>query len=339
MGDSVSMKKCLKKDSLIGAVVLAILSVIAAVLFFLNGFGGAGFKSSEVIPQDIENVGIPIAMAMDDNYVYPTIVSITSAMENAREGTEYSFYIMHNPKFKEENKEKVKSLENKYSACHIHLIDMGNQFKGANDRGHITTPTYYRLSLSGLLTSIDKIIWLDGDTLVFKDLTDMYNIDMNDLCYRGFLDETVDGTKAFGVENDHYICAGVMIINLEELRKDGALEKFNTFIEKNNSSLIQHDQTVINVVYADKIGILPPEYGFFNSCATKELAEKYCNKLKCPNKYTKEEMINALNDLSVLHCIVKPWKFFDIYFADSWWKYAEKTDYYNEIRLAYSYNK
>ena len=47
----------------------------------------------------------------------------------------------------------------------------------------------------------------------------------------------------------------------------------------------------------------------------------------------------ALNNLSVLHCIVKPWKFFDIYFADSWWEYAQKTDYYDEIKLMYSYDK
>ena len=93
------------------------------------------------------------------------------------------------------------------------------------------------------------------------------------------------------------------------------------------------------MVYADKIGILPPEYGFFNSYATQELAEKYCTKLKYPNKYTKEDMNYALNNLSVLHCIVKPWKFFDIYFADSWWEYAQKTDYYDEIKLMYSYDK
>lgn len=333
------MKRCLKKDNLVGSVILMVLLVVSVIVFALNGFSGAGFKSSEVISQNIENVGIPVAMAMDDNYVYPTIVSITSAMENANEETEYSFYIMHNPEFKEENKEKVKSLENKYSACHIHFINMGNQFKDANDKGHITTPTYYRLALSDLLTNLDKIIWLDGDTLVFKDLSPMYEIDMDGLCYRGFLDENVDGTKAFGVDNDHYICAGVMLINLEELRRDNALEKFNTFIEKNNNSLVQHDQTVINVVYAQKNGILPPEYGFFNTCATPELAEKYCNKLKSPDRYTKEEMRHALENIAVLHCIIKPWNFFDMHFADLWWNYAQKTEYYEEIKATYSYNK
>ena len=333
------MKRYLKKDKLMGSIILLVLSVVSIIVFALNGFSEADFKNSEVVPQNIENVGIPIAMAMDDNYVYPTIVSITSAMENANEETEYSFYIMHNPEFKEENKEKVKSLENKYSACHIHFINMGNQFKDANDKGHITTPTYYRLALSDLLTNIDKIIWLDGDTLILKDLTAMYEIDMEGLCYRGFLDETVDGTKAFGVDNDHYICAGVMLINLKELRRDGALEKFNAFIEKNNNSLVQHDQTVINVVYAQKIGILPPEYGFFNTYANPELSEKYCSKLKYPGKYTKEDMVRALENIAVLHCIAKPWKSFDVYFADLWWSYAQKTWYYDEIKSMYSYDK
>ena len=52
------MKKCLKKDSIIGTVVITVLSVISIILFALNGFGGAGFKSTEVIPQDIENIKV-----------------------------------------------------------------------------------------------------------------------------------------------------------------------------------------------------------------------------------------------------------------------------------------
>ena len=36
---------------------------------------------------------VPIAMALDDGYLYPTIVSITSMMENAKKGTVYNLYI------------------------------------------------------------------------------------------------------------------------------------------------------------------------------------------------------------------------------------------------------
>lgn len=34
---------------------------------------------------------VPIAMALDENYVYPTVVSITSAMENSNYKANYDF--------------------------------------------------------------------------------------------------------------------------------------------------------------------------------------------------------------------------------------------------------
>ena len=51
-------------------------------------------------------------------------------------------------------KGKLKSLENKYSGCNINLIDMSDKYKNAYDKGHITTPTYYRLSLPDLLLNM-----------------------------------------------------------------------------------------------------------------------------------------------------------------------------------------
>ena len=163
----------------------------------------------------------------------------------------------------------------------------------------------------------------------------MYDIDMKGLYYRGYLDCILDGTVAFGVETDHYICAGVMLINLKELRKDDMAKKFNSFIEENNSKLTHHDQTVINVVCVDKIGILPPKFGMFNACATKESCVQYPDMLIAENKYTSEEMLSALNNLCVLHCVEKPWKDSKINMADLWWYYASKTNYYHEIREKY----
>ena len=83
---------------------------------------------------------IPIAMALDDGYTYPTIVAITSAMKNANKNTHYDFYIMHPSEFSSENKDKILSLQKKYKQCSIKLIDMGKEYSNANDVGHITTP-------------------------------------------------------------------------------------------------------------------------------------------------------------------------------------------------------
>ena len=324
-----------KRTKIIGVIIVLTLFVVSAVLFILNDVNYKKFQQEDVTPQNIVNKGIPIAMALDDNYVYPTIVAITSAMENKNVATEYSFYLMHPNEFKDESKEKIKSLEKKYGKCHIHLINMGEQFKTANDKGHITTPTYYRLALSELLVNLNKIIWLDGDTLTFQDLAQMYDIDMDGLYYRGYLDNNVDGTSSFGVKSEHYICAGVMLINLKELRKNDMANKFNSFIEENNVLLVQHDQTVINVVCADKIGVLPPKFGMFNIHAQKDKAKQYAGILIGDEKYTPEEMVEASNDLCILHCVDKPWKNRNVYLADLWWEYAAKTDFYEEIKQTY----
>ena len=51
----------------------------------------------------------------------------------------------------------------------------------------MTTVAYYRLCLSDLFPNIDKMIYLDGDTLTFDNLKKMYDIDMKGFYYKGFL--------------------------------------------------------------------------------------------------------------------------------------------------------
>lgn len=300
--------------------------LVIAVAFF-------GFKEFKHIKK-MWNV-VPIAMALDDGYTYPTIVAMTSMLENKSENSQYDYYIMHPGEFEKENKEKIKSLEKKYSGCKINFIDMADKYKNARESGHITTPTYYRLSLSDLLPNIDKIIWLDGDTLTFSDLKEMYDIDMEGYYYKGFLDDSVAAIGSFGVKNDHPICAGVMLINLKELRKDDMVNKFAKFIEENYEKLIQHDQTTINVLCYEKIGVLPPKYGLFNYFLDYTKAQTYMEELRAKDKYSEEDIKDAYDNIVVLHCVSKPWKDRTYLAADKWWEYAKKTDFYSEIKEKY----
>ncbi len=281
---------------------------------------------------------VPIAMALDENYVYPTVVSITSAMENSNRRVKYDFHIMHPSDLSEESKKILKSLQNKYKNCSINLIDMKDKLSFARTDSRITTPAYYRLMLSDILPDTKKVIWADSDTLIFHDLSEMLNIDMEGYCYKGFLDFAGFNKRIeqkFGVEIDHYICDGVMLVNLEELRKENAVNKFCDFIYKNNDKLDKHDQTVINAVFADKIGILPAKFGIWNYF-NKERIDKWCKDLISPEKYTVREMINANANPTILHCVRKPWIAPHIFIkSDKWWQYAEKTDIFDKIKSKY----
>lgn len=281
---------------------------------------------------------IPIAMALDENYLYPTLVSITSAMENSSNNSLYEFYIMHSPKFSKKSKNVLKSLEKKYNKCKINLINMKNAFETAHSSSRFTVPAYYRLMLSELIPNFDKAIWMDADTIIYKDLKEMFNVDMEGYCYKGLLDYSShnDFTKnVFGIDSDSYICSGVMLVNLKELRKENAIDKFNNFISKNNKKLRKHDQTVINTVFPDKIGVLPAKFCIWNHL-NGERAMSYLTNLPCPDKYTPTELSNASSNPTVLHCVRKPWNIPNINKSgEDWWNYAEKTDYFNNIKEKY----
>ena len=128
----------------------------------------------------VSDVIIPIAMSLDDEYTYPTIVAMTSILENANSNTKYNFYLLHPSNFPIESKNKLKSFEKKYIRCSVNLFDMKNFLfqKAILSRHIIISAAYYRLYLPNLLSNIDKIIYLDGDIITFDDLKKMFDIDM-----------------------------------------------------------------------------------------------------------------------------------------------------------------
>ena len=279
---------------------------------------------------------IACAYATDNAYVYPTLVAMTSLTENAAKTTFYDIYVMINPDFTEENKKVLKSVEEKHPTnCEVIFIDMGDKFKDEKTNKKITTPAYYRLELHNLLPDVKRIIWMDGDTAVFEDLTELITLDMKGNYIMGFLDSIPEAIERFNIENATVLCSGVLLMDLEALRKNNMTEKFRKFMIEEKEKINQHDQTVINVVCQGKIAPLPPKYGIW--CFE---AEKYAlkhNERQRPHlRYNKDEFIKAYYHPAILHYVwPKPfWKRKKPIFNTEWWNYAKISGYYNEV-----YNK
>ena len=275
---------------------------------------------------------IPIAMALDNNYIYLTIIAIHSIMLNSYPETFYIFYIMHSPDFTEINKNKLLNLTNKYNRCSIQLIDMKNEYKDeAILQDRITTPTYYRISLPYLLPQYDKLIYLDGDIICYGDLKEMYYIDMENYYYKGFLYYSNDPSCA---NNDIYIGAGVLLVNNKELRKDDMVNKMIAYMKNNRNTLKLLDQTIINYVCKDKIGFLPAKYGRLNFLDLIERNESVYDNKKY--KYTREELEESYINPIIYHFIFKPWVVMDKYQAFLFWDFVKKIGIYEEVCSFYN---
>ena len=280
---------------------------------------------------------IAVSYSTDDKYIYPTIVSMTSLVMNAASNTFYNIYILHTPDFQESSKTFLSSVEKKYpNKCAVIYFNMGTKYQGLflGKIAKLTTPAYYRLSIHELLPDVNKIIYLDGDTLIFQDLTELIKIDMKGNIFMGFLDSIPDAIKSFGFEKPTVLCSGVLLIDLESLRKYGYTKIINDFIKNNLNRLDQQDQTIINVVFQDKIAPIPPKYGMwaFNN---KQDARNHNNRQWPHLKYNENELLEAYAHPAIIHFIwPKPhWKKYTILYNE-WWNIARLTGFYDDI-----YNK
>ena len=280
-----------------------------------------------------DKLRIACAYATDNAYVYPTLVAMTSLAENARESTFYDIYVMISKDFTEENKKVLKSVEEKHKKhCEVIFINMGDKFKDEKTNKKITTPAYYRLELHNLLPNVDRIIWMDGDTAVFEDLTELITLDMKGNYIMGFLDSIPEAIERFNISNATVLCSGVLLMDLDPLRKNNMTEKFTKFMIEQKEKINQHDQTIINVVCQGKTSTLPPKYGIWSFEAEK-YALKHNDRQRPHLRYNRDEFVRAYYHPAILHYVwPKPfWKRKKPIFDKEWWNYAKISGYYNEV--------
>ena len=223
-------------------------------------------KNNKNIIREDGKLILDCSYALNNGYIFPTLVAMTSLVKNAGNNTFYNIYVLISPDFTEENKEIIMSVEkNNKEHCKIIMINMGDSYIGYDTNIRIPTAGYYRLSLHNLLPNIDRILYMDGDTAVFQDLSELITLDMKGNYILGFLDSSFPNLlEKYGVKNATVLCSGVLLMDLSALRKNNMTEKFNEFLDKYIGNIDQHDQTTINVVCQEKISYLPPKYGLWN---------------------------------------------------------------------------
>ena len=285
----------------------------------------------------LQKVGI--AYGLNNQYTYPTLVSMTSILENSSSHTYYIFYILVDEKtFKNNNKQMLISLEKKYDRCEVNIIEISDEnLKNANTKRY-PLAAYYRLILAEIIPDLNRIIYLDGDTLIYDDLSEMYNLEMENNIILGFVDNSYKKAEEFGIQTYKYIVSGVLLINLKKIRKENITQKFFEFMDKYQDKLTQEDQTVINIVLHGRIGLLPPKFGMWNFHTKDSLLNhnNYGNQNLGIKAYDEKEIIKAWNTPSIIHYVrAKPWrirtKITHIKFHEDWWEYAKMTNYYKNI--------
>lgn len=130
--------------------------------------------------------------------------------------------------------------------------------------------SWIRVLLPELLPGVDKVIYLDADTLVLQTLSDLWSTDLRGAplgAVANVVEPARDGhIRELGLEPaGAYFNAGVLLMDLETMRRAGAVGRLTAFVAANRERLIWFDQDALNVTFAGSWHPLHPRWNAQNS--------------------------------------------------------------------------
>ena len=263
---------------------------------------------------------VPIFFAVDDAFVKYTIVSLRSIIDNASCDYDYKIYVL-NTGVSDDMVEQTLALANENFS--VEFVDVSERLATIKThlpiRDYYSKTTYFRLFIADMFPEYDKAIYIDSDTVVQGDISELYNTALGDnfvaACHELAMIQVDEfGTYAervVGISRYEFFNAGHLLINCKAFRDNKILEKFMVLLPTYNFVVTQ-DEDYLNVLCKDRVLWLDQRWN----------SEAYC-KIDYPESEAK-----------VIHYIMtsKPWHYTDCQFADAFWKYAEKTSVYELIR-------
>jgi len=293
---------------------------------------------------------INICMSLDNNIIYPTLVSMVSALENNNNKKNIlSYNLLLSNDFNKENIQIFESLKRTYQII-INYYIIPNIFTSFKKWKNGTRCHYHKILIPILFPNLERVIYLDCDTLIFKDLSEMYNLNFNHNFILGAQAHDKYIRKKFNLKLKVLVNSGVILFNIQKIRKYNKDIELLYFIMKNSKKFKYPEQDSINIVFNPRIGLLPYQYGM-RIIDSLETYKNHCEPSYII-KYSIEEINKAIIRPGILHltyCKPKIWykvtrSIFKndticIKYQKEFYFYAKKTKYFSKIYKLYMKNK
>lgn len=273
---------------------------------------------------------INLLFSLNENYVYPLKVLIQSLNDN-HPNDSFCMYLLHNG-ISDEVLIELKEFVEKDG--HALKPIKSDKFFRTSDKVAITR--YYALEMYLwmfapylLPDDVDRVLYLDPDIICTNDIKPFYNKHFygysfvaTNYKYKTKWVQPFNNLRLRNFESDNYFNSGVVLMNLEKLRKTADADKIVQSIRENKPFLILPDQDIFNLVFVNDI--LEEDWRLYN------MNPKVYEKLKIlfPHKYN---LANVENEVVFIHYSGKhkPWNERDKY------KYALGQYYFDYEKKVY----
>ena len=269
-----------------------------------------------------EKLHIPIFLASDDNYLPYLAVALRSISDNSTPSYVYDIKILSSG-FEREGTELLYSME--LPNLTVEIVDVRRKMEKLGKRlrlrlrDYYSESIYYRMFIPSMFPELDRAVYIDCDTVLTSDISEMFFAPMGNSLLAAVVDETVTPIPAFrsyvkgwvGVDSDKYFNSGVLVMNLQQMRASGVERSFARLVALYNFETVAPDQDYLNFLCRDRVLYL--DAGWNKQPSGKPFPEK---RLK----------------LIHYNMFKKPWRYTGVQYEEYFWQAARKTPFYDRIK-------
>ena len=288
--------KCLNKDFKIKFFIFLIIVSFLMFIFFFNNYSYKNDSKFKLFINEIQKVydsfnkvnindidykiygkkfankyidsTINIGLTLDKKYVLETMITLTSIMATQKKTTKIRFHLGVTNDFSADLMAKIYGLKYKINNLveinFYYLKSSMERMKNFHPTKGIASPGRFELPIL-VPDNVERLLIFDvGDVLVLRDLTNLYNYNMNNYVVLGppepviiesFMKPKYNITK--------YINIGSILVDVKKIKE---MNFWDSYTKNRNIELIgAPDQTLFNIIMPDeKKNYLPFKFGGFN---------------------------------------------------------------------------
>lgn len=276
-----------------------------------------------------EKEQITIVYAANDRYIPYMGVSISSLIQHASGENFYRIYIL-SEEVSQHHRKRI--LEMAKGNIEIEFVDITERMKDRNipTVNHLSKETTYRLLIDKIFRGYSKILYIDSDTIINKDVAELYAEDMDgyilgcsraSLCY-GLASYIKEKLK---LPLKNYFNAGILLINVPMFHEYQIGKKCFGLLQSGKKYMTV-DQDVLNITCQNQVKFIDGRWNVEWEFITGKGKEIVIDE-------TREGKTDYLKDPYIIHYTspFKPWVHPENELSEYFWASARKTLFYEEI--------
>lgn len=274
---------------------------------------------------------INVAVVTDDNAAMQLSVTLKSLLINKKENERIHIYYVETGltcKHKEYIAQMVTNCN-----CEITFIEAPQEYLDIVKEARIKIVYCYCFLHEILPNTLDKVLMIESDMIVLDSVSNLYSINIDDYCLAAIDDMQSKWYKEkIGINSKSlYFNSGVMLLNLERIRKKKITEKTKEVLKSGNYLCSFDVQDELNYLYEGEVKSIPPKYNFTSSFVPYNYSDM--QKYRIPSTMcSEEEYMEAREMPTIVHFTrsqliqPKPWfKPCNHPYKDEWIKYRNMT--------------